>query len=327
MKILVTGGAGYLGSVLVHKLIEQGHDVTVLDICMIGAEGLLSLFSHKRFSFVYGDIRDASLLKKVLKTKFDAVVHLAALVGEPACEHNPDLAWQINHKATVALAKIAKESKVARFIFMSSSSNYGVSEANQLADENSPLNPRTLYAETKVRAEKDLSPLSSDSFAITIIRLAMLFGLSPRMRFNLLINELTRDACFGKELVLYKQNSWRPYTHTQDAVEAVIAILEARKELISSQVFNVGTENYRKKDLLLLIKKHFPAIAVVDRGGAADNRDYRVSFDKIKRTLHFKPTRSVADGIEEIIWAVKNGVFPNPFDENYSCWIRKNVFD
>lgn len=326
MKILVTGGAGYLGSVLVNKLIDQRHEVEVFDVCMIGAEGLLSLFSHNKFKFTHGDIRHTSLLKKVFKTKFDAVVHLAALVGEPACEHNPDLAWEINHGATITLAKLAKEAHIGRFIFMSSSSNYGVSKANELTDEDSPLNPLTLYAQTKARAEEDLKILNSSGFTLTIIRLAMLFGLSPQMRFNVLINEIVRDAVFGKDIVLYKENAWRPYTYTQDAADAIITILLSKPELVSGEIFNVGSENCRKKDLLIPLKKYVKNFNVVYKGGEADIRDYRVSFEKIKKVLHFTPSYTIEDGVKQLVFALRDGIFHNPYDENYSLWVKPEVF-
>jgi nucleoside-diphosphate-sugar epimerase len=324
-KVLVTGGAGYLGSVLTNKLLEKGYFVTVLDLAMFGAEGLLTHLEKKNFKFIKGDIRNQKLLQEVLRDKFDSILHLAALVGEPACDKNPRLAEDVNTKGTIMLAKFGKKAKVKRFIFVSSSSNYGVSKPNELADEISPLNPLTLYAKTKVDAEKGLLPLNSLGFSVCIIRLAALFGLSPKMRFNLLINEFVRDAYFGKEMILYKENSWRPYTHTQDASDALISILEAKEQSISGQVFNVGTENYKKKDLITLIRKHIKKIRVVKKGGEADNRDYKVSFEKIKKTLGFAPSKSVADGIGEIIWAMKNNIFSNPYDEKYSAWINESL--
>lgn len=327
IKVLVTGGAGYLGSVLVNKLLEKGYEVTVLDIAMFGAECLLPHLGKQNFKFIKGDIRDKKLLQNILKDKFYAVFHLAALVGEPACEGNPQLAEDINCKATIGLSELAKKSGVKRFIFISSASNYGVSKPNELADEKSPLNPLTLYAKTKVDAEKGILPLSDFNFSVCIVRLAALFGLSPKMRFNLLINELVRDACFGKDMVLYKENSWRPYTHTEDGADAFIAILEADVQAISGQIFNVGTENYKKKDLVTLIKKHITKINIINKGGEADNRDYKVSFEKIKRMLNFSPKKSVMNGIEELIWAMRNNVFQNPYDEKYSMWIQESMFE
>lgn len=317
MKVLVTGGAGYLGSVLTNKLLEKGYSVTVLDVAMFGAEGLLPHIGSKNFSFLKGDIRDKKLLQSLFKEKFDTVFHLAALVGEPACDNNSKLAEDINCKATLVLGKIAKENGVERFIFTSSSSNYGVSKPNELADENSELNPLTFYSKTKVEAEKLLLPLNDSEFAVSIVRLSMLFGLSPKMRFNVLINEFTRDAYFKKEVVVYKEDSWRPYTHTQDAADAFIAISESKKDLISGEVFNVGSENYRKKDLIELIQKSIKGVNVIRKGGEANSRDYKVSFEKIKRVLNFFPKETVVDGVKELIWAFENNIFADPYDDKY----------
>lgn len=325
MRVLVTGGAGYLGSVLTSKLLEKSYSVTVLDVAMFGVEGLLTHFGKKNFTFIKGDIRDKKLLKQILKNKFNAVVHLAALAGEPACEGNPKLAEDINCQATIALGKLAKGNGVNRFIFTSSSSNYGVSKPNELADETSSLNALTIYSKTKIEAEGGLLPLNSSEFAVCVVRLAMLFGLSPRMRFNLLINEFTRDAYFGKKLIIYKQNSWKPYTHTEDASDALMAILEAKENTISGQIFNVGTENYRKKDLIKLIEKQIKKVNIVRKGGEANNRDYRVSFGKIKRVLKFSPKKTVEEGVKEIVWALKNNIFNNPYDEIYSAWINSEI--
>lgn len=323
MKVLVTGGAGYLGSVLTGKLLEKGDVVTVLDIAMFGAEGLLPYFGKQNFKFIKGDIRDKKLLQLIFKEKFDSVFHLAALVGEPACDNNTKIASEINHKATITLGNLAKKNGVDRFIFTSSSSNYGVSRPNQLADENSPLNPLTFYSKTKVEAERDLLPLNSHEFAVCVVRLSMLFGLSPKMRFNVLINEFARDAYFGKDLIVYKEDSWRPYTHTEDAADAFVAISQAKKDLIAGEVYNVGTENYRKKDLIKLIHKYIKKVKIIRKGGEANNRDYKVSFEKLKRVLNFSPQKSVEEGVRELIWSFENNVFSDPFDTKYSEWINK----
>lgn len=320
-KILVTGGAGYLGSVLTNRLLERNYVVTVLDLAMFGAEGLLPHFEKKNFSFIRGDIRDEKVIRRIFRDGYYCVIHLAALVGEPACDGNPRLAEEVNTKATLMLGRLAKEAKVKRFIFMSSSSNYGISKQGDLADESSGLNPLTLYSKTKVDAEEGLLPMSDSEFPICVVRLAALFGLSPKMRFNLLINELVRDAYFGKDMLLYKERAWRPYTHTQDASDALIAILEAGKQLVSGQIFNVGTENCQKKDLIGYIRKYIKNARVVRKGGKANNRDYRVSFEKIKKTLGFTPRKRIIDGIEELILAMKNNVFSNPYDKKYSAWI------
>ncbi|MEX2007733.1 MAG: NAD(P)-dependent oxidoreductase [Candidatus Levyibacteriota bacterium] len=324
MKILVTGGAGYLGSVLVGKLLERGHEATVLDALMFGGESILPFIYNKKFTFIKADVRKVETLSDSFEG-IDAVFHLAALVGEPACSPNPILTKQINHESTVRVAEVAREKGIKRFIFSSTCSNYGVSNLNDLATEESPLNALSLYAETKIDAEKDLLKLSNDKFSVTILRLATIFGLSPRMRFNLLINEMVREAFVKKRLLLYKEEAWRPYTHTEDAAEALIAVLDADGTKVESEIFNVGTENYQKIELVNIIKKYVPDVIVDKQGGLPDNRDYRVSFEKIKRVLGFVPKRKVTDGIDEMFWAVKNNVFSNLYDERYTSWLNEDV--
>lgn len=324
MKVLVTGGAGYLGSVLTGKLLEKGHNVTVLDALMFGGESILPFTYNKNFTFIKGDVKNKETVTKSLE-EMEVVFHLAALVGEPACTPNPTLTKQINYEATVNIAKIAREKGIIKFIFSSTCSNYGISNLNELATEDSPLNALSLYAETKIDAEKKLLELSGDKFSVTILRLATIFGLSPRMRFNLLINEMVREAYVKKRLLLYKEEAWRPYAHTEDAAEALITVLNANAENIEGEIFNVGTENYQKIGLVNIIKKYVPDVIVDKKGGLPDDRDYRVSFEKIKKTLGFEPKRKVADGIDEMFWAVKNNVFSNLYDARYSAWLNESV--
>ena len=326
MNILVTGGAGYLGSVLIGKLLQKNNNVKVFDALMFGGESILSHIYNKNFSFIKGDIRDKNIVSKSL-TNIDAVFHLAALVGEPACSVNPTLTKQINHESAVFLGKDARAKGVKRFIFTSTCSNYGISNLNELATEDSPLNPLSLYAETKIATEKELLELSNENFTVCILRLATIFGLSPRMRFNLLINELVREAYVKKKILLYKENAWRPYAHIQDASDALIEVLDADGKKINKEVFNVGTENYQKIELVNLVKKYVPDLVIDRKGGLPDNRDYKVSFEKIKNVIGFTPKRKVADGIDELFWAVKNNVFSNLYDERYSSWINEKVLE
>ncbi|MBI4066530.1 NAD(P)-dependent oxidoreductase [Candidatus Gottesmanbacteria bacterium] len=326
MKILVTGGAGYLGSVLVSMLLARGERVTVVDICMFGGEALLAHINNPLFRLEVGDIRDQRFIRTVFSRPFDAVVHLAALVGEPACKIDTRLTKQINTDSALRLATEAKNRGVRRFVYTSTCSNYGVSSPDALADEDSPLHPLSLYAETKVAAEKGLLALSVASFGVTILRLATLFGLSPKMRFNLLINEMVRDAWHGREIILYKEEAWRPYCHTSDAARAIAALLDTDPKKVSGEVFNVGTDNLQKKTLAALVKKQIPSIRVKREGGQPDNRDYRVSFAKAKKQIGFVPTKSIEEGIAETVLALKNKVWSSPYDPKYTDWLRKEFF-
>lgn len=326
MNILITGSAGYLGSVLIPMLLARGDHVTAVDICMFGAEGLLPHGNNPLFRLDVGDIRDPRFIHTLFSRSINAVVHLAALVGEPACKINPKLTKQINTESAILLAREAKQCGVSRFIFTSTCSNYGVSSPGTHADEGSPLHPLSLYAETKIAAEKGLLALSDGSFDITILRLATLFGLSPKMRFNLLINEMVRDAWYGKDVLLYKEEAWRPFAHASDAARAIVATLDASRTRIKGQVFNIGTDNLQKKTLAKIVKKYLPSMRVLRDGGLPDNRDYRVSFDKAKHEIGFIPTMSVEQGIAEIVSALKHRVWTNPYDSKYTDWFKPEFF-
>lgn len=326
MNILVTGGAGYLGSVLSALLLARGDRVTVADICMFGAEGLLPHVNNLLFCLEVGDIRSKAFIKQLFKQSYDSVVHLAALVGEPACNKDPILTKQINIDATITLAKEAKRQGVKRFLFTSTCSSYGVSSPDALADEGSSLHPLSLYAETKIAAEMEILSLSDDSFAVTILRLATLFGISPKMRFNLLINEMVREAWHGNDVVLYKEHAWRPYAHTTDAVKSILATLDATRNKVSGEVFNIGTDNLQKKTVASLVQKYIPEMRVSQKGGVPDNRDYRVSFAKAEKRFGFIPSTDTEDGIKEIVAGLKQRIWSNPYDPKYSDWLRPDFF-
>lgn len=324
MKILITGGAGYLGSVLVSSALEKLYKVNILDILMFGGESILPYIYSKDVEFIKGDIRDNKIVKKAL-SGVDVVCHLAALVGEPACAVNPILTEQINYEAAVSIGKIAKLSGIRKFIFTSTCSNYGLSDIKTFANENSPLNPLSLYSKSKIKAEKDLLDLSDEDFSVCILRLGTLFGLSGRMRFNLLINEMVREAYFNKKILLYKESAWRPYAHIKDASEAILRVIESDKEKIARQIFNVGTENYQKKELVKLIKKYVPDLIIEKKGGVPDNRDYRVSFNKIKKSLGFNSKITISEGIDDLFRALRNNLFDNPYEERYVKWINEKL--
>jgi nucleoside-diphosphate-sugar epimerase len=259
MKVLVTGGAGYIGSVLTSHLLQVGHRVRVLDALMFGGESLLGVYDHSDFEFVRADVREAEEVAPALEG-VDAVIHLAAIVGEPACRMYAELARTTNLDATISLVDQAKREGVSRFVFTSTCSNYGISDISILAGEEMPLNPISLYSETKVEAEKYVVGAADDTFCASVLRLATAYGLSPRMRFDLLVNELVRDAVSRKWVVLYGPESWRPFVHVKDVARAFETVLEAPGDVISGSTFNVGadSENYQKVQLAELIKKHVP---------------------------------------------------------------------
>jgi len=311
MDILVTGGAGYIGSTLVPMLLADGHRVRVIDSLLHGGASLLGVWPHPQFEFMRGDIRDAETIRSAV-SGMNAVVHLAAIVGDPACARQPALTQAVNLDASLALLEESKRANVSRFIFASTCSNYGkMSDATQYVDETSELQPVSLYAETKVAVERVvLDPIQTAGICATSLRFATIFGVSPRMRFDLTVNEFTLEMVTQKHLVVFGEQFWRPYVHVQDVARALKLVLASPVEKVQRQVFNVGSteQNYRKKELVALIHSAVPDAVVEYVHRAEDPRDYRVSFAKIKETLNFCITRSVPDGIREVTQLVKAGV-------------------
>jgi nucleoside-diphosphate-sugar epimerase len=317
MKILITGGAGYLGSILSTQLLKQGHQVRVLDSFLYGSHGLAAIREDRRLSILRGDIRDCGTIAEAM-TDMDAVVHLAALVGDPVCSGHPRQAREVNLDASLALIDATSAARVSRFVFASTCSNYGRTDSGRLADEDTPLHPLSLYAETKVQIEQAL--LRNDSgLCGTVLRFSTLYGLSPRMRFDLTVNEFTLHLKLERRLAVFGQGYWRPYVHVGDAATAIISVLSAGHELVAGEVFNVGdsAENYRKSDIVDLILARVPdaRVELVDK--AEDPRDYRVSFDRIAGRLGYRITRRVPDGIAEILEALDRGGIDEPFHQRY----------
>ncbi len=314
-KILVTGGAGYVGSTLVRHLLAAGARVRVLDRLKFGGESLLSLLPRPRFELVPGDVRDEAAVAAALEG-VDAVVHLAAIVGDPACAREPEEATAVNRDASIRLHELACAAGAARFVFASTCSNYGkMPDPDQPVDERSALRPISLYARTKVAVEEHLLGCDRDCAAQpTCLRLSTVHGLSPRMRFDLTVNEFTRDLALGRELVIFGRQFWRPYCHVADVARAVSLVLTADPATVGFEVFNVGSdgENYTKQAIVDQVLERFPGSAVRYVERDEDPRDYRVSFAKIEQHLDFRPTKTVADGIAEIAATVQQGLFLTP---------------
>jgi len=311
MRTLITGGAGYIGSTLAPRLLAKGHRVRVLDLLLHGGRPLLPAWAHPKFEFVRGDVRDRETVRRALEG-VDAVVHLAAIVGDPACAKQPDLAREVNLEASLSLLEESRRMGVSRFVFASTCSNYGrMKDPEVLVDETSELAPISLYAETKVAVERAiLADTDGNGFCPTLLRFATVYGVSPRMRFDLTVNEFTMEMVGRGRLVVFGEQFWRPYVHVRDAALAVVTALTAPPDSVRRQVFNVGAtgENYRKLDLVELIRRHAPDASVEFVQKKEDPRDYRVSFEKVKQRLAFRLTRTVRDGIAEVASLVRQGV-------------------
>jgi nucleoside-diphosphate-sugar epimerase len=320
MRVLVTGGAGYIGSLVVSDLLAHGYEVTVLDNLMHGGEALLGVWSHRSFTFIHGDVGDSNVCKQAIKN-MDAVVHLAAIVGDPACVRQPELSQRINFDASLELMKLCRAEGVSRFIFASTCSNYGkMRDADHLVNEDSVLTPVSLYARTKVAMEEVvLDPTQTANLCATSLRFATVFGVSPRMRFDLTVNEFTMELLTKKRLTVYGERFWRPYVHVRDVAKAIRLVLEAPVVMVKNQVFNIGStsENYQKIHLVELIQPYCPEAIIEYVHKAEDPRDYRVSFEKVLQTLQFKPVYSVKDGIEEVAGLVKQNMIANYYDPKY----------
>lgn len=319
--VLVTGGAGYVGSVLVRRLLASGRAVRVLDSLRFGGEALLPLLGRQDFELRRADLRDEEAVGRAVEG-CSAVVHLAAIVGDPACAAAPDEAREINLDASLALYEAADAAGIDRFVFASTCSNYGrMDDPAKLADESWELRPISVYAETKVECERFLLGQPRDRRTIpTCLRFATAYGLSPRPRFDLTLNQFTRDLFLGRELEVYGTQFWRPYCHVSDMAAAMLRVLDAARDDVAFEVFNVGgtDENYTKRDLLEEIFAAGASGSVVEVPREEDPRDYRVSFDKIHRRLGFAVGRRVPDGVREIGWAVVDGVIADPFDRRWT---------
>tara|TARA_B110000014_G_C20070854_1_gene558470 strand:- start:314 stop:1132 length:819 start_codon:yes stop_codon:yes gene_type:complete len=237
----------------------------------------------------------------------DCVIHLAAVVGEPLCKKIPEAARQINEIATKNLVNLCKTNNVQRFIFASTCSNYGSSL--DIVDESSPVKPLSLYSECKVNSEKYILDNNSDKFQTCILRFATAHGLSPRMRFDLLVQEFLRDALIDKKISIFGEDFWRPLIHVEDMADACISTLNSSSNLMSGQIFNVGSsnENYTKKQLASIIQKYVSDTEIEIIKSKVDPRNYKVSFEKIKNTLNFESKKTVEDSVIEILSKIEDG--------------------
>jgi nucleoside-diphosphate-sugar epimerase len=306
MKILVTGGAGYVGTTLVPLLLDLKHEVTVLDSLMYRGDVLIPFFRRDGFSFIKGDVRDARILQDTVKGQ-DVVIHLAAIVGLPACRENPELAEQVNYGGSVNVAKAVNDGQ--QVLFGSTGSNYGEVLA-EFCTEETPLNPQSLYGTTKTRAEQFLM----ENSACTAFRFATAFGTSPRMRLDLLINDLTFQAVRAKYAVVYEAWFMRTFIHVFDMARAFVFAMENRGKMEGS-VYNIGSEkmNFSKRDICNIIQAETGAyFHYAETGEDGDKRNYVVSYQKV-RNLGYDTTITVQDGVKELVRALQVIKLRNPY--------------
>ena len=324
MKILVTGGAGYIGARLIPLLLFKGHTVKVLDALNFGAEPLMGYLGSSNFSLIHGDIRSKSDVLEALDG-IDCVVHLASIVGEDACKVDEKIAFEVNESANELIVDCVKSRPVSKFIFISTCSNYGVSEPNIIVDESSLLNPLSNYARAKVNAEKIyLSEL--ESISVTILRFGTICGLSPRMRFDLLINEMARDVILGRPINIFAPDAWRPFLHIDDAALAIHDILLASADLTQGRIFNVVGENHQKTSLISIAKKYKSDADIAITNKKPDLRDYRVS-GKLYSSIFPPPSRSIEDAFTEVAAAVKNCYFRDPIWSGHSAILTPSIYN
>lgn len=324
--VLITGAAGYIGSVLCGALLQRGAWVTGVDILRFGGEPLLAYFSQPRFRFQHADVCEPGVARAAARASAASgappvtdVVHLAAIVGFPACKQvGKDLAWRTNVQAVEQVLADAEALGAERFIFSSTYSVYGVAEGDGVVDEESPLHPQSLYGETKIAAEEVLRDAASTGrCAPLIFRFATLFGPSPRMRFDLIVNQFVLEAFEKGELLIYQRDYSRSFVHIADVVDGILLGLQAAPDAIRGQVLNLGHEdgNFTKDEIVALIEEVLPETRVQykDLSFEGDMRDLRVSFAKIRRTLGFQPQRDVRQGVTEVLALLRSGLIADPF--------------
>lgn len=283
MRIVITGTEGYLGSLLTPLLLEQGHDILAIDTGYYKAGWLYHAGANTPRT-LNKDVRQVTAEDL---QGFDAVVHMAELSNDPTGELAPHITYEINHKGSLRLARLAKEAGVSRFVYMSSCSVYGVADADYVTEESS-VSPQTAYAVCKTLVERDVQPLADDGFSPTFLRNATAYGASPRMRFDIVLNNLSGLAWTTKEIKLVSDGTpWRPLVHGLDIAKAIHCVLKAPREVIHNQIFNVGdtSHNYTIKEIAEIVADVFPGCSLTLGTQSADNRSYRVSFEKIKRQL------------------------------------------
>ena len=330
MQVLVTGGGGYIGSVLVPRLLSEGYKVKVLDRFFFGKETLAPVAKNKNLTLIQDDTRwfNPKILKNV-----DVVMDLAALSNDPAGELDPKKTLEINFKGRARVAKLSKETGVKRYILASSCSIYGFREG--FLDERSPINPLTTYAKANRLAEISAKKLANEKFTVTMLRFATVFGFSPRMRFDLAVNGMVLGFFKNKQIPIMRDGTqWRPFIHVKDVAEAYVKIIQSSKDKINGEIFNVGSDeqNYQ---ILPLAKEVAKSIKIPFKKmwyGDPDSRSYKISFKKIRNVLGYKTKFTVSDGAKEIFTSLNKGTITDSIKTKTVEWYKyllesKNITD
>lgn len=316
-RVLVIGGAGYIGSALLPLLLDAGYSVRVLDLLIYGEEPIRPWLDDPRLEVIQADFRQIDRVVGAMQG-VDAVIHLGAIVGDPACALDEGLTTEINLMATRMIAEVAKGYGVRYFVFASTCSVYGASE--QVLDEHSELKPVSIYARSKVASEKVLLQMTDEDFSPVILRFSTVYGLSGRYRFDLVVNLLTAKALIDREITIFGGNQWRSFVHVEDAARSIMSVLAASPETVRGQIFNVGSDeqNYTITQIGEMIHRYIPTARIINKGDEVDLCNYRVGFARIRKVLGYLPQWTVEKGIEQVIEAVQSGQVRDYKEPQYS---------
>lgn len=317
--VLVIGGAGYIGSALLPKLLDRGHRVKLFDRLLYGLEPIQNILDHPQLEIMQADFRRIDKLVEAMRG-VDAVIHLGAIVGDPACALDRDLTIEVNLIGTRTIAEVAKGYGIRRFIFASTCSVYGANVGEELLDEESYLNPVSLYAATKLASERVLMKLASQTFTPTCLRFSTIYGISGRTRFDLVVNLLTAKAVIDAEITIQGGNQWRPFLHVDDAAHSILCTLESPLQQVHQEIFNVGSEqqNYTIHQVGAKIQELVPAAKLISEDANGDRRNYRVAFQKIREQLGFVPRWTIDEGIQQVVEAIHKGRVKDYHEAKYS---------
>ena len=312
-RVLITGGAGYVGAVLVPKLLNKGYDIKVIDLYIYGANVLKSVKDHPNLIQIKGDIRSRRLLEKELKG-YNTVIHLACISNDPSYELDPALGKAINYDAFVQLVDVSKRLGVRRFIYASSSSVYGIKYEPEVT-EDLPLEPLTDYSKYKAKCEEILLGEATDNFTVTVIRPSTVCGYSPRMRLDLTVNILTNHAINKGKITVFGGEQKRPNLHIEDMTDLYLFLLEQPGEMVHKKIYNIGYENYKVRQIAEMIRDTLCGDITIETTPTNDIRSYHVSSNKIKKELGFQAKHTIEEAVLDLRRAYQEGKIPNPLGD------------